>query len=85
MPKQMFRFEPRWKEELVVTAAGGSFILELPMGVLSAYLPTEVEWKRRAPEWAVPLWADLKRELEEWCYMNNARLHIDPTAHVDPA
>ncbi len=39
-----FKFQPRWKEELVVTGDGGQFILELPMGVLSAYLPTESAW-----------------------------------------
>jgi hypothetical protein len=44
--------QPRWEEELVVTGTGGSFILELPMGILSAYLPAEHVWKKKAPEWA---------------------------------
>jgi hypothetical protein len=52
MTEQLFRFQPRWKEELVVSGEGGSFVLELPMGVLSAHLPTEEEWERRAPDWA---------------------------------
>jgi hypothetical protein len=34
MSEQTFRFQPRWKEELVVSADGGSIVLELPMGTL---------------------------------------------------
>ncbi len=77
-----FSFGPRWKEELVCTYAGRSFILELPMGILSAYLPTEEAWKRKAPEWARDLWPQLHRELEEWCRLNNAKFYIDETAAV---
>jgi len=85
MTNRLFHFQPRWKEELVVTADGGSFVLELPMGRLSAYLPTEAEWQRRAPGWAWSLWPNLKAELEGWCRENNAQLFIDPTADVYPA
>ena len=35
---KLFRFHPRWKEELVCTGPGGSFILELPMGELCAMI-----------------------------------------------
>ncbi|MDR7033239.1 MULTISPECIES: hypothetical protein [unclassified Mesorhizobium] len=84
MKDQLFRFQPRWKEELVVSGSGGSFVLELPMGVLSAHLPTETEWERRAPEWARSLWPSLKQELENWCGENNAQFHIDPSADVHP-
>ncbi|MES2444068.1 MAG: hypothetical protein V4574_14660 [Pseudomonadota bacterium] len=84
MPERLFHFQPRWKEELVVTASGGSFVLELPMGVLSAYLPTEAEWRRRAPGWAISLWPRLKVELEAWCSQNNAAFYIDQAADVYP-
>ncbi len=77
-----FSFCPRWKEELVVTGPGGSFILELPMGILSAYLPTEEVWKQKAPEWARNLWPILKTELEDWCKYNNAKFYIDASAAV---
>ena len=50
MTQKLFDFQPRWKEEWVVTGAGGSFVLDLPIGVLSAYLPDESEWSRRGPE-----------------------------------
>lgn len=83
--QRTFQFQPRWKEELVVTGPGGSLGLELPMGVLSAYLPTEVAWRRKAPDWAVDLWPTLKTELEQWCSDNNAEFHIDQTADVYPA
>ena len=81
-PSSMFTFQPRWKEELVCTCASGCFVLELPMGILSAYLPTEEAWKRKAPEWARDLWPQLKTELEAWCGANNARFFIDETATV---
>jgi hypothetical protein len=82
--KPVFRFAPRWKEELVVTGPGGSFILELPMGVLTACLPTREAWNRQAPAWALDLWPTLKAELEAWCAANNATLEIDETAQVWP-
>jgi hypothetical protein len=80
----VFTFEARWKEELVVTGPGGTFILELPMGILSAYLPTEQAWRDKAPTWAVDLWPELKIELEQWCQENKARFYIDETATVSP-
>ena len=77
-----FSFLPRWKEELVVTGPGGSFILELPMGRLTAYLPTEDAFRSKAPEWARGLWPQLRDELQEWCKFNNAGFVIDATAAV---
>lgn len=77
-----FKFQPRWKEELVVTGSGGSFILELPMGILSAYLPTEKVWVQKAPSWAKDLYPELKNELEAWCKENKAKFVIDETAGV---
>jgi hypothetical protein len=77
-----FSFRPRWKEELVCEGPGGSFVLELPMGVLSAYLPTEEAWQQKSPTWARDLWPVLRTELEAWCRVNNARFYIDESAHV---
>ena len=77
-----FKFQPRWKEELVVTGSGGSFILELPMGILSAYLPTEEVWTQKAPSWAKGLYPELKNELEAWYRENKAKFVIDATAGV---
>lgn len=77
-----FTFQPRWKEELVCTHVGGSFVLELPMGILSAYLPTEEVWKVKAPAWARDLWPELKTQLEAWCRANEADFYIDESADV---
>lgn len=82
MRRQTFQFQPRWKEELVVIGPGGSFVLELPMGLLSAYLPTEATWPTKAPAWAADLWPVLRSELEEWCRASKADLIIDETASV---
>ncbi len=78
----MFSFQARWKEELVVRGPGGDFVLELPMGILSAYLPTEKKWAEIAPDWAKPLYSQLKEELEIWCKENGARFFIDESASV---
>jgi len=79
-----FKFKARWKEELVCTGPDGAFVLELPMGVLSAYLPTEEIWKQKAPLWACELWPVLRIELEEWCIKNKAEFIIDSTAELWP-
>lgn len=80
----MFQFQPRWKEELVVTGPGGAFILDLPMGVLTACLPIEEVWREGAPAWARGLWPTLRSELEQWCRANKAELEIDARAGVYP-
>ena len=81
-PATTFQFSPRWKEELVVTGPGGSFVLELPMGKLSAYLPTEEAWRKRSPVWAKDCWSTLRDELGHWCKQNKADFIIDETAGV---
>ncbi|TBR40404.1 MULTISPECIES: hypothetical protein [Dyella] len=77
-----FKFQPRWKEELVCSGPGGSFVLELPMGVLTAYLPSEDAWRDKAPEWAKGLWLALHDELKDWCLRNKANFIVDATAGV---
>jgi hypothetical protein len=61
----VFTFERRWKEDVVCSGPSGSFILELPMGILSAYLPTETGWPAKSPPWAREFWPVLKLEMEE--------------------
>lgn len=74
----VFEFKPRWKEELVCTGPGGSFFLELSMGTLTAYLPSEQAFRSNTPAWAADLWPQLRIELEQWCAANNAALVVDP-------
>jgi len=47
-----FRFSSRWKEELLCAGPGGTFVLELAMGVLTPFLPAEDAWRSKAPAWA---------------------------------
>ena len=82
--ERRFRFEPRWKEVLVVRAEAGAFELVLSMGIMTAYLPAQAEWQRQAPEWARPLWPQLRDELEEWCRGNGTQFIIDPSGTVSP-
>jgi hypothetical protein len=51
-------------------------VLELPMGVLSAYLPTEKVWRLKAPEWARDLWPELEADLKAWCRANHAAFYV---------
>lgn len=78
----MFKFQPRWKEEMVVTSKDGAFVIDLAMGNLTAYLLPEDLWREQAPDWAKEHWPQLKRELEAWCEKYNAKLAIDVTAVV---
>lgn len=77
-----FKFQPRWKEELVCTGPGGTFVLELSMGVLTAYLPTEIVWRANAPPWASDLWPVLEKELEVWCVTSKTKFVIDEKASI---
>lgn len=76
------KFRARWKEELVCTSRLGSFVLEMPMGILSVYFPTEDAWRERAPDWAAPHWAEILSELEAWCAASEIPLYIDESAQV---
>jgi hypothetical protein len=80
----VFRFLPRWKEELVVTGPGGAFTLCFWMGIPTVCLPTEAAWPGKAPAWAADLWPALKDELASWCQQNNVALEIGDTASVWP-
>jgi hypothetical protein len=82
MEAPIFTFQSRWKEELVCTCALGSFVLEMPMGVLSVYFPTESAWRHNAPSWARAHWAGIQKQLDQWCRQNKIPLYIDETAHV---
>ena len=80
--RSQFRFNPQWKEEMVVTGPGGHFTLYFPIGVPTAILPTQDVWPDVAPAWAIDLWPQLKAELEQWCGENNVRFELDPEAAV---
>ncbi|HMS94417.1 MAG TPA: hypothetical protein PKA03_04235 [Tabrizicola sp.] len=78
----LFLFAPRWKEELVVTSKGGSFVLPFWMGSPTVELPTKERWHEVAPDWARDHWDALHKALEQWCKGNGAALEITETAWV---
>ena len=78
----VIKFQPRWKEELVCTSQASAFVLEMPMGVVSVYYPTEAAWTDRAPKWAAPFWDEIQQQLRAWCVAQNIPLYIDDRAQV---
>lgn len=77
-----FEFKARWKEELICTCALGSFVLDMPMGVVSVYLPTKEHWEEVAPAWALEWWDALNQQLQEWCTKQKIPLHLDATGYA---
>ena len=78
----VFTFQPRWKEELVCSCSRGSFVLEMPMGIATVYLPTAERWPAVAPAWAKEDWTVVHRELAAWCRRERIPLRVDATAQV---
>ena len=78
----MFRFAPRWKEELVVSADEGSFVLPYWMGTPTVELPSRDRWPEVAPDWTRGHWDTLHRALELWCRGNGVALEISPQGIV---
>lgn len=78
----LFKFSQYWGERLLVDGPGGSFGLDLPMGVPTAILPPEEDWKRRGPPWAQSLWRELHSELQHWCQERDYNLRIEEGATV---
>ena len=58
---------PRWKEELVITSPEGSLVIEMTMGIPSVYFPTEAEWEKQAPPWAISRRAEMLAAVTTWC------------------
>ena len=78
-----FTFQPRWKEELVVSCTDGGFVLEHPMGISTVILPAQEVWVGSAPGWAIKAYPTLKQELSEWCLSHGVVLEVNPTPVVE--
>jgi hypothetical protein len=76
------QFQPKWKEELVCTMDGRSFVVELTMGVLTVYFPTQTKWEASAPEWARQHWERVRADLSAWCQQQKMPLVIEDHAWV---
>jgi len=78
----MFTFKPQWKEELLISCPKRNFRLVLSMGIPTAYLPNKAQWAEKSPEWAHDLYAELRKQLEAWCMVNDTKLVIDDVSIV---
>jgi hypothetical protein len=77
------QFSPRWKEELVCSVDGKSFVIEFSMGsAYHAYLPEQERWEAVAPDWAKPLWEQVRDDLTRWCEGQRIKLTIDSNSWV---
>ena len=76
------QFQPKWKEELVCTMDGKSFVIELTMGVLTVYFPTQSKWEASAPEWAMQQWTRVEHDLSAWCAEQKIPLVIEEHTSV---
>jgi hypothetical protein len=76
-------FQPKWKEELVCTMDGTSFVIELTMGVATVYLPSQHKWEASVPDWARDQWERVKADLSDWCQQQDIPLVIDDQAWVE--
>ena len=75
-------FNPRWKEELVGTIDGHTFIVEMTMGQYVVYFPEEAKWEASAPEWARGQWERVRADLAAWCEREKIPLEIEERAWV---
>ena len=77
-----FEFRPEWKERMIVHGPGGAFVLDFPMGISTAVLPSKERWAEVGPRWARGQWQELHDQLEAWCRANDVIFEIDPQAGV---
>ncbi len=77
------KYHSKWKETLVGEIGDYSFHIELTMGILTVYFPTEETWNESAPSWAKGCWEMAKFEAEKWCNTSNIPMVIDHKSWVD--
>ena len=76
-------YNARWKELLVGRIGENCFHVELSMGTLHVYFPTEKIWDDFAPPWAKGKWGTAKEAVELWCVKENTPITIDDKAWVE--
>lgn len=67
----MYKFQARWKEELVCVGPMGEFILDFFMGIPTVCIPDQNVWDAKYPGFD---YKDFKRQVEAWSVRNNAKL-----------
>ncbi len=76
------QFEPKWKDELVCTMDGRQFVVEMTMGFLKVFFPTQPKWEASAPAWARQQWERVRADLAAWCEQQKMPLVIEDHAWV---
>ncbi len=77
------RYQPRWKEMFDGFLGDHRFTIEITMGVLHVYFPTEETWERSAPPWAQSMWACARDSAIQWADDNSIPFDIDHAAWVE--
>jgi len=75
-------FHIRWREELVCTMDGQQFVVEITMGELHVYFPTQKTWESSAPDWAKPQWERVRNDLIAWCEREKIPVDFEDNAWV---
>lgn len=76
-------YEPKWKEELVGVLDGNRFVVELTMGRLHVYFPTESAWESSAPVWAKGKYMLARDAAEKWADENESGFTVEDNAWID--
>jgi hypothetical protein len=71
------QFQPKWKEDLVGTMDGRRFVVEITMGILTVYFPTQSKWEASAADWASHQWERVREDLAAWCQQQKMSLVIE--------
>ena len=76
-------YQPKWKEELIGSIGEHEFSIEMTMGKLHVFFPTEVTWNKNPPDWAKGKWTESRDAAEMWSKDNNIPFTIDEQAWVE--
>jgi len=76
MGMSAYDVRPRWKEELVITSPEGALVIEMTMGVANVYFPTESEWEKQAPTWAMNRRPEILAAVTNWCSREQVPLSL---------
>jgi len=78
----IFEFKPKWKEELVCICGKHEFTVELRMGKMHIYFPTEPKWESMAPSWAKGMWESARDQTKTWAVSQNIPFDVDLQAWI---
>lgn len=76
-------YQPKWKEELIGSIGENEFTIEMTMGQLYVFFPTESKWESNSPSWAKGKWNASKEAAQAWCREKKIEFTIDEQAWVD--